>query len=57
MMDRINIMAMDVYDNSSTKYIPLSAPKRILQRFPSLVPYASDNGEIYLDTDNPKPPH
>jgi tetratricopeptide (TPR) repeat protein len=53
LMERITITAMDVYANSRTYFFNLNRTEINPPVVSILAPYASDNGEIYLDTDNP----
>lgn len=50
--DMITIWAKDVYDNSKTTTFGISRTEIDAPNIAILAPYASDNGEIYLDTDN-----
>lgn len=50
--DMITISAKDVYNNSTTTTFGISRTEIDAPAIAILAPYASDNGEIYLDTDN-----
>jgi len=50
--DNIIIMATDAYENLGTSYFSLLHTEIDPPSISILAPYASDNGEIYLDTDN-----
>jgi tetratricopeptide (TPR) repeat protein len=50
--DYITIVATDVYDNSKSNTYNISRTEIDPPQISILAPYASDNGEIYLDTDN-----
>jgi len=50
--DHIAITATDAYDNSSTLNCAIIRTEIDAPKITILTPYASDNGEIYLDTDN-----
>ncbi len=50
--DIITIAAKDVYNNSVTTTFGISRTEIDAPAIAILAPYASDNGEIYLDTDN-----
>jgi tetratricopeptide (TPR) repeat protein len=52
LMERITITAMDVYANSRTYVFNLNRTEINPPVATIMAPYASDNGEIYLDTDN-----
>jgi tetratricopeptide (TPR) repeat protein len=51
-VDHITIVATDAYENSSTGSYTLTRTEIDPPKISILAPYASDNGEIYLDTDN-----
>jgi hypothetical protein len=51
--DRIDIVATDAYDNSGTCSYAITRTEINPPKISILAPYASDNGEIYLDTDSP----
>ncbi len=50
--DRFTVLAVDVYDNVQTKIFVLDRTEVNKPMVSLLAPYASDNGEIYLDNDN-----
>lgn len=50
--DFITVVAGDVYNNSNTKLYDITRTEIDPPAISILAPYASDNGEIYLDTDN-----
>jgi tetratricopeptide (TPR) repeat protein len=52
LMEHITITAMDVYANSRTYVFNLNRTEINPPVATIMAPYASDNGEIYLDTDN-----
>ncbi len=52
LMERISVTAMDVYANSRTYVFSIERTEIDPPVVSILAPYASDNGEIYLDTDN-----
>jgi tetratricopeptide (TPR) repeat protein len=52
LMERIAITAMDVYANTRTYVFNISRTEINPPVVSIMAPYASDNGEIYLDTDN-----
>jgi tetratricopeptide (TPR) repeat protein len=51
--DIITIHAQDVYDNIKTGIYSITRTETDAPMIAIMAPYASDNGEIYLDTDNP----
>jgi tetratricopeptide (TPR) repeat protein len=50
--DFITVMASDIYENSKTETYTITRTEINPPGIAILAPYASDNGEIYLDTDN-----
>jgi tetratricopeptide (TPR) repeat protein len=52
LMERITITAMDVYANTRTYVFNIDRTEINPPVVSIMAPYASDNGEIYLDTDN-----
>jgi tetratricopeptide (TPR) repeat protein len=52
LMERITVTAMDVYANTRTYVFSLNRTEINPPVVSIMAPYASDNGEIYLDTDN-----
>jgi tetratricopeptide (TPR) repeat protein len=50
--DHISIVATDAYDNSGEVGYNITRTEIDAPKISILAPYASDNGEIYLDTDN-----
>jgi tetratricopeptide (TPR) repeat protein len=52
LMERITVTAMDVYANSRTYIFNIDRTEINPPVVSIMAPYASDNGEIYLDTDN-----
>jgi tetratricopeptide (TPR) repeat protein len=50
--DFVTITAKDIYDNSKSNTFTIERTEINPPRISILAPYASDNGEIYLDTDN-----
>ncbi len=52
LMEHVSITAMDVYANSRTYNFTINRTEITPPVVSILAPYASDNGEIYLDTDN-----
>ena len=52
MMEHVSITAMDVYANSRTYNFTINRTEVTPPVVSIMAPYASDNGEIYLDTDN-----
>jgi tetratricopeptide (TPR) repeat protein len=52
LMEHVSITAMDVYANSRTYNFTINRTEINPPVISILAPYASDNGEIYLDTDN-----
>lgn len=52
LMERITITAMDVYANSRTYVFNINRTEINPPVISIMDPYASDNGEIYLDTNN-----
>jgi tetratricopeptide (TPR) repeat protein len=50
--DVITVQAVDIYDNSKTTGYGITRTEIDPPSIAILAPYASDNGEIYLDTDN-----
>jgi tetratricopeptide (TPR) repeat protein len=53
LMERITITAMDVYANSRNYVFNINRTEVNPPLVSIVAPYASDNGEIYLDTDSP----
>jgi tetratricopeptide (TPR) repeat protein len=51
-MEHITIVAEDIYANTRTNYYSINRTEIDPPKVSILAPYASDNGEIYLDTDN-----
>ena len=51
-LDYVAIIATDVYDNAKSSTFAITRTEIDPPRIAILAPYASDNGEIYLDTDN-----
>jgi tetratricopeptide (TPR) repeat protein len=50
--DFVTVVASDVYDNTKTGLYVITRTEIDPPGISILAPYASDNGEIYLDTDN-----
>lgn len=50
--DLITIRATDVYDNTGINHYTITRTEIDPPRVAIIAPYASDNGEIYLDTDH-----
>jgi len=50
--DFVKVLATDIYDNISNKEYSITRTEIDPPLVSILAPYASDNGEIYLDTDN-----
>src|SRR6056297_1282747 len=50
----ITILAKDVYNNTKELYYPIKKTEIDAPEIKLVTPYASDNGEIYLQNDNPK---
>jgi tetratricopeptide (TPR) repeat protein len=50
--DYITVMASDVYNNAKTSRYSITRTEIDPPIISIMAPYASDNGEIYLDTDN-----
>ena len=50
--DRFSVLAVDVYENVQTKIFVIDRTEVKKPQITLLAPYASDNGEIYLDNNN-----